>query len=104
MCRAAGRSFANASAVVARAAGGETITITDRGRAREVLDSLTLLQLRPTLMDHADRIDPVELRSLDAIHLAAALDLGDDLEAILTYDERLAEAAEANGIAVIAPS
>lgn len=73
------------------------------GRAREVLDALTLLQLRPTLCEFAGRIDPLELRSLDAIHLATALDLGDDLDAILTYDDRLASAASANGLAVVAP-
>ncbi len=43
------------------------------------------------------------LRSLDAIHLAAALDLGDDLEGLVTYDERLANAAMVNGVAVVAP-
>jgi hypothetical protein len=48
----------------------------------------------------AVRFDPSVLRSLHAIHLAAALDLGDDLEGLVTYDARLAEAAEANGVAV----
>jgi hypothetical protein len=43
------------------------------------------------------------LRSLDAIHLAAALDLGDDLDGLVTYDERLGEAARLNGITVLAP-
>lgn len=53
------------------------------------------------LMDLAGRVDPVELRSLDAIHLASAFDLGDELEAMLTDDDRLAEAA--NGITVVTP-
>ncbi|MBK5250721.1 MAG: VapC toxin family PIN domain ribonuclease, partial [Actinomycetales bacterium] len=44
------------------------------------------------------------LRSLDAVHLAAALSLGDDLEGIVTYDDRLAEAAQANGVPVASPS
>jgi hypothetical protein len=44
------------------------------------------------------------LRTLDAIHVAAALDLGDDLEGMVTYDERLAQAAEQNGIRVTAPT
>ncbi len=39
----------------------------------------------------------------DAIHLAAALDLGDDLEGLITYDDRLAAAAVSNGVAVVAP-
>ena len=53
------------------------------------------------LMDLAGRVDPVELRSLDAIHLASAFDLGDELEAMLTDDDRLAEAT--NGITVVTP-
>jgi hypothetical protein len=43
------------------------------------------------------------LSSLDAIHLASALDLGDDREGLVTYDDRLAEAAEANGVAAVSP-
>ncbi|MCB0998301.1 MAG: hypothetical protein KDB40_03310 [Acidimicrobiales bacterium] len=42
-------------------------------------------------------------RSLDAIHLAAALDVGDQLDGIVTYDERLADAASHLGIRVITP-
>ena len=44
------------------------------------------------------------LRSLDAIHLAAALELGDELDGIVSYDDRLSDAAELLGVAVIAPS
>jgi uncharacterized protein len=51
----------------------------------------------------AATMEPVELRTLDAIHLAAALALGDDLAAVLTYDHRMAHAARARGIQVIAP-
>ncbi len=73
-------------------------------RVRAILDRIDLLELPSTVYDHAGRVDPVELRSLDALHLAAAMALGDELEAVVTYDERLASAARANGIAVIAPS
>jgi len=52
----------------------------------------------------AGRLQPDELRSLDAIHLAAALELGDDLEALVAYDDRLRHAARLNGIEVIAPA
>jgi len=71
--------------------------------AREVLNSVTLLQLTPTLFDAAGRLEPADLRSLDALHLASALDLGDDLHAIVTYDARLADAANRAGVAVIKP-
>ena len=56
------------------------------------------------MAEHLQRAEPDLLRSLDALHLAAALDLGDDLDGIITYDERLASAAAALGIAVIAPA
>lgn len=73
-------------------------------QARAVLDSITLTQLATSTFEDAGRLDPTLLRTLDAIHLAAALELGDDLETIVTYDERLAEAARNNGIPVTAPN
>jgi uncharacterized protein len=72
-------------------------------RAREVLASITLTEVTSAIFEQAGRLDPASMRSLDAIHLAAALDLGDDLEGMVTYDERLAAAALLNGIPVIAP-
>ena len=44
------------------------------------------------------------LKPVDAIHLATALELGDELEGIVAYDERLAHAARANGIPVVSPA
>jgi predicted nucleic acid-binding protein len=73
-------------------------------RAREVLDSVTLIVVTTAMFEQAGRLDPAVLRSLDAIHLAAALVLGDDLEGMVTYDDRLAAAAVANGIVVVAPT
>ncbi|MGI9016313.1 MAG: type II toxin-antitoxin system VapC family toxin [Euzebya sp.] len=73
------------------------------GRAREVLESLTILALRPALFMTAGRLDPAELRSLDALHLASALDLGDDLDYVVTYDDRLAAVAHLHGLAVAHP-
>lgn len=72
--------------------------------ARTVLQGVTLMRVSTAIFDEAGRVDPTELRSLDAIHLAAALDLGDDLEGFVTYDERLAAAATANGVHVLAPT
>jgi predicted nucleic acid-binding protein len=73
-------------------------------QARAVLDSLTLTELTTSIFEQAGRLDPIALRSLDAIHLAAALDLGDDLDSLVTYDDRLADAARLNGIPVTAPA
>jgi predicted nucleic acid-binding protein len=72
-------------------------------RAREVLESVTLCEVTSAVFDAAGRLEPTVLRSLDAIHLASALDLGDDLEGVVTYDERLAHAATMLGLAVVAP-
>ena len=65
--------------------------------ARSVLESVTLVTVTTATFEEAGRLDPEILRTLDAVHVAAALDLGDDLEGLVTYDERLATAAEANG-------
>jgi len=71
--------------------------------AREVLEALTLVPVTTEVFEAAGRLEPRTLRTLDALHLASALNLGDDLEAVVTYDHRLAEACRANGIAVLAP-
>ena len=73
-------------------------------RAREVLDAITLCEVASAVFEAAGRLEPATLRSLDAIHLAAALDLGDDLEGLVTYDTRMAEAASTLGIRVITPA
>ena len=73
-------------------------------QARTVLDSLVLLTISTTLFEQAGTIEPDLPRSLDALHVAAALDLGDDLDGIITYDDRLASAAVALGVRVIAPA
>lgn len=44
------------------------------------------------------------LRTLDAVHLASALHLIGELDAFVTYDDRLAEAARAVGLPVVRPA
>lgn len=73
-------------------------------QARAVLDAVTLLEVTTQIFEAAGRVGPGVLRSLDAVHIAAALDLGDDLEGLVTYDGRLVEAAATNGIPVVAPT
>ena len=55
------------------------------------------------MLDAAAQFDDPQLRSLDAIHLATAVGLGDDLGMLFTYDTRLADAARALGIPVAGP-
>jgi hypothetical protein len=71
--------------------------------AKEVLASVHLLRVGERVYEQAAMLDPPSLRSLDAIHLASALDLGLDLEGIVTYDRRLAEAAALNALRVFSP-
>ena len=71
--------------------------------ARQVLDTLTVLRLETSVFEEAARLEPPGLRSLDALHLAAALLLDDDLLGVVTYDERLAEATRLLGYPVLAP-
>ena len=73
------------------------------GRARTVLESVALAKVTTTTFASAGRLEPNELRSLDALHVAAALELGDDLEGFVAYDRRLARAAAVNGIPIVAP-
>jgi hypothetical protein len=71
---------------------------------RRAIATLTLLRLDEDLLAIAADLEPPLLRSLDAIHLAAALQLGPDLAGVLTYDQRMADSAEALGLKVIAPA
>jgi predicted nucleic acid-binding protein len=64
---------------------------------------MRLVRIDEPLLDRAGDLEPPQLRSLDAIHLAAALALGPDLGVLLTYDERLREAASAQGLTVASP-
>jgi len=73
-------------------------------QARDVLVALPTVALTPAVYDLAAELDPAVLRTLDALHLACALQLGDELEGVVTYDERMAAAAAALGIHVDAPS
>ncbi len=55
------------------------------------------------IVETASRLPGVGLRSLDAIHLATALYLGNGLDGFVTYDRRLASAAGEQGLPVRAP-
>lgn len=72
-------------------------------RGRDVLARIDLLRVNDRVLDAAGILTPVDLRSLDAIHLASAEQLGSDLQGFVTYDERLASAATDRGLRVIQP-
>jgi len=73
-------------------------------RARRLIATLDLVGLDDALLDAAGALRAVGLRSLDAIHLASAVELGVDLECLVTYDRRMADAGAAMGLAVAAPA
>jgi predicted nucleic acid-binding protein len=70
--------------------------------ARAVLTGILQTHLSVSLLDLAAEIGPPTLRSLDAIHLAAASRLAPNIE-VVTYDHRLGEAAHAIGLPVVSP-
>jgi predicted nucleic acid-binding protein len=72
-------------------------------RAEGVLSSLILIRLDDPLLQLAEHVGPRSIRSLDAIHLAAALSIGDLPEAFITYDDRLADAARSMDLNVLQP-
>jgi len=55
------------------------------------------------ILNAAGVLRPSELRSLDAIHLATANELGDELSAVVTYDDRMVTAARQLGFRVVQP-
>jgi len=72
--------------------------------ARRQLTRLDQISLSTELLDRAaDLSAGVTLRSLDAIHLAAAHMVGGELRAVITYDRRMAEAALGLGLTVESP-
>jgi predicted nucleic acid-binding protein len=70
--------------------------------ARSIIARLHLVPLNNRLLDTAAATLPPELRTLDAIHLAAAM-TAPDLRAIVTYDKRMSDAAATAGLAVVSP-
>lgn len=73
-------------------------------RGQDVLARVDLVRVNDRVLNAAGALLPEELRSLDAIHLATAQQLGADLARIVTYDERMATAAKELGFAVSAPA
>ncbi len=71
-------------------------------RARVALAGVAEFLLTEAVLERARRVGPDELRCLGAIHLASAIAVGPDT--VLTYDVRLAGAAESVGLRVLAPT
>lgn len=91
---------------VARAIARKTEGSVARGRSavRGAFTSVALAELDADIANRAADLGPPTVRALDAIHLATALAIGDELAEFVTYDRRLADAARAAGLEVIAPA
>lgn len=72
-------------------------------RADAVAATLTVIELDLAIEQIAMSLDSSP-RTLDAIHLATALAIGDDLEAFVCYDDRLCVAAARTGMGVASPA
>ena len=75
-----------------------------RERAVEVLERISLIRMDELILEEAAAIELSSLRTLDAIHLASALALGNELSAVVTYDRRMAEGAILCGLETAAPT
>jgi predicted nucleic acid-binding protein len=80
-----------------RRAGGRA------ARAKTVLEGIALVPIDDGIIREAADLAPPTIRTLDAIHLATAISVGEELASIVTYDLRLAEAASAAGLQVLRP-
>jgi hypothetical protein len=72
-------------------------------RVATVLSALATIEVDEEIERIAATLD-IRLRTLDAIHLASALSLNDELTSFVCYDARLTDAARAAGLGTIAPS
>lgn len=70
---------------------------------RQALRRIDLIDIDDRILDAGGMLEPGVVRSLDAIHLATALAVGDDLEVVVTYDERMVTASARLGIPTATP-
>ncbi len=67
----------------------------------DFLDGVDLYEVPASLFREAGLLPGTNLRSLDALHLAAAVRIG--VDHLVTYDSRMSHSARALGVNVIAP-
>ena len=71
--------------------------------ARELLSQAIFIEVTSAVLERAAELQPPTLRTLDAIHIASALSIRADIEALVTYDARMGEAAASYGLTVMSP-
>jgi len=93
-------ALARAEVLRALLPGDETALAAGR-RALALVD---LVRVNNRVLNLAGSLLPIELRSLDAIHLATAQQLGSDVRQLVTYDDRMLDAAQQLGLRTASPS
>lgn len=73
-------------------------------RVDVILGSVVRMDVDDVIARVAAALSPTTLRTLDAIHLATAREIGGELDAFVTYDDRLADAARGIGLPVVRPA
>lgn len=100
----AGQLASSIVAVVEVARAVERVFPGSTAAVAAVFESVAVIGLDARIASRAGSLGPAGLRTLDAIHLATALELGVELTALVSYDERLSEAARGKGITVLGPA
>lgn len=72
-------------------------------QAQQVVVQLAVIEPSGPIRARAALLEPVTLRSLDALHLATALEVREELDGLVTYDARMAAAAMTLGLTVLSP-
>ena len=73
------------------------------GRVCTILAGLTLIPVDQPALESAAGLGEYGLRALDAVHLATARSLDEDLDCFIAYDQRLLGAAETSGLSIEEP-
>jgi predicted nucleic acid-binding protein len=69
----------------------------------KALSEIAIVEISHEVLRIANVLGPITLRTLDAIHLASALFIREEIDSFVVYDTRLAEAARAAGLPVVSP-
>ncbi len=72
--------------------------------ADRVVAQIAVIEPSESIRARAASLEPVTLRSLDALHLATALEIADELEGLVTYDGRMSDAGSSLGLTIFAPA
>jgi uncharacterized protein len=73
-------------------------------RADRVVAQIAVIEPSESIRARAAVLEPVMLRTLDALHLATALEIADELDGLVTYDRGMSEAAAGLGLTIFTPA